>query len=84
MKHSRDEFFDETVQLQAKNERLRETLKKYGHHSTPEICCEASIKEDGRCTCGFEQALNEGGGQTDENGGSKNNANRLSGKEPGE
>ena len=31
-----------------------------------------------------EQALNEGGGQTDENGGSKNNANRLSGKEPGE
>lgn len=43
--------------LEDKIELLKEALNKYGKHSTPEICCEASLKEGDKCTCGFEQAL---------------------------
>ncbi len=50
---------EENKQLQAENKRLKEALKKYGHHCTPEVCCEASLKESGKCTCGFEQALED-------------------------
>lgn len=50
---------DYIVQAINSHKKLVDALKKYGRHSTPEICCEASIKEGGRCICGLEQALKE-------------------------
>lgn len=43
----------------AEIKRLREALKKYGRHSTPETCCEKSKHSDFKCNCGFDEVLAE-------------------------
>ncbi len=51
------ECLEQTANYEAEVERLKEVLKRYGHHDSP---CIALMDIDEKCICGFDQALQRG------------------------